>query len=127
MSATTNLTINDGTANQTFAPVKRDGDRLSFLNKVGSVVAAYKTVVLGFSLFSARRQTTKVSFDLDHPLARTDANGVTTATNVIRWRITGTIPVVATGAERTESYNLMKNGIATGAFQAMAITDDPML
>lgn len=127
MSTTTNLVINDGTTAQTFSPTKRDGGKLTFLNKVGAIASAFKSVALGFDLWSTRRRTTKVYFDLDFPLARTDVNGVVTALNVERWRVVGTIPDVATAAERLECYNLLKNGVATASFQGYAVSDDPML
>jgi hypothetical protein len=127
MSTTTNLSINDGTTAQTFSPTKRDGGRLTFLNKVGAIASAFKAVALGFDLWNARRRTTKVYFDLDFPLPRTDSYGVVTATNVERWRVVGTIPDAATAAERLECYNLLKNGIALAEFQGYAVNDDPML
>lgn len=125
MATTANVVINDGTANQTFAPVKRDGGRLSFLNKVGSVAAAFKSVVLGYDLHSARRKTDKVTLDLDFPLERTE-NGVVTASNVARGRVSLVLPDVMTDAERTAFYNLLKNGVAHAAFLGY-VNGDPML
>lgn len=126
MAATANVIINDGTAAQTFAPVKRDNGRLTFLNKVGTVAAAFKALILGYDMRSARRRTDKVYFDLDQPLERTDSFGVVTAANVNRWRVVGTISEVATDAERTVFYNLLKNGVAHATFQAY-VNGDPML
>lgn len=126
MASTANVVINDGTTAQTFAPVKRDGFRLLFLNKVGVIAAAFKALTLGFDMRSSRRKTDKVFLDLDYPLERTDSFGVVSAVNVIRWRLVGTIPEVATAAESLAAYNLVKNGVAHAAFAAY-VTGDPML
>lgn len=127
MSTTTNIVLNDGTANQTFIPVKRDGGRLSLVNRVGAVAAAYKFLTLGFDLWSARRATTKVTIDLDMPLERTDSNGVVTATNVARSRTVHTLPSVMTAAELTVFANLWKNAAASAIVQAYVTSGDPML
>lgn len=127
MSSTTNLVVNDGTANQTFAPVKRDGGRLTFLNKVGAVASAFKSMALGFDLWSTRRATTKVQYDLDFPLARVDANGVVTATDVARCRVVHTLPKSMTAAEKAEYYNLFKNGVSHASVSAYVTADDPMM
>lgn len=125
MANTANIVVNDGTANQTFAPVKRDGGRLTFLNKVGAVAAAFKKLVLGYDLRSSRRRTDKVSFDLDFPLERTE-DGIVTATNVALGRCTFTLPEVMTDAEKTAFTALVKNGIAHAVFAAYMV-GDPML
>lgn len=126
MASTANVTINDGTTTLTFAPVKRDGGKLTFLNKLGTIAAGFKALVLGYDLRSVRRRTDKVFLDIDQPLERTDASGVVTAANVNRWRVVGTISEVATDAERTVFYNLLKNGVATSAFGGY-VAGDPML
>lgn len=127
MASTTNIVVNDGTANQTFAPVKRDGAKTTFLNKVGAIASAFKQLAIGFSLWSARRATTKVEVNFDFPLARTDASGVVSATNVARHRGVDTLPAVMTAAERTEYGNLVKNIYANAAVQAYIVSDDPMM
>lgn len=127
MATTTNITINDGTANQTFSPVKRDGGSLQFLNKVGAIVAAFKKLTLGFDLHSTRRATDKVFYDLDFPLSRVDSLGVTTANDVARARTVFTIPDTMTAAEKLTFYTIWKNGAAHSATQAYVVDGDPML
>lgn len=127
MATTANIVINDGTANQTFAPIKRVGTKLTFLNKVGAIAQAFKTLVLGHDLWSVRRPTTKVEIGFDFPLPRTDSNGVVSATNVARMRCVATLPSVMTSAERTEYGNYAKNILASAAVQAYLTSDDPMM
>jgi hypothetical protein len=125
MATVASVVINDGTTNLTFAPVKRDGVRLTFLNKVGTVVGAFKAMSLAYDMRNAKRKTDKVNFDLDIPLERTE-NGIVMATNVVRVRCAFTIPEIITDAERTVVYNLTKNGVAHAVVLGY-VNGDPML
>lgn len=128
MASTTNVTINDGAADCVFNPVSRLGDgTIRLLNKVGPIASAFKALQLGFSLWSARRATTKARLDLDVPLVRTDINGVASANDVGRIRIEVTIPKSATAAEQLAMANLQKNAAANAIWMAYVSSGDPMM
>lgn len=127
MASTANIVINDGTIAQTFSPIKRVGTKLTFLNKVGAIAQAFKSLVLSHDLWSVRRPTTKVEIGFDFPLPRTDSFGVVSATNVARLRCVATLPSVMTSAEKVEFGTYAKNILARAEVQAYLTTDDPMM
>lgn len=129
MSETTNIVISDGTSDLTFNPIRRlQGGLVSFLNKVGTIVASFPGLYLKHDYWSGRRSTIKIDAGLDFPLERTDAvTGVVSATDVARVRVTYTLPKTITSGERTKVFNLVKNLTGSTVMQAYVVNDDPMM
>lgn len=125
MATVANITINDGTANQTFSPVRREGDRLTFMNRVGTIASSWKSVVLGYSMRSARRRTDKVSIDFTFPLTRV-VDGVPMVADKALFRSQVVLPETMTDSEKTE-FTTIVNALTSHAVVKAYIQGDPMV
>lgn len=120
------MSINDSAlAAKSFSPVKVTPEETIFAEKTVLSQVGWKQITVRFSPASAKRQTSRIDFDLDMPVTQT-VNGIVSLAYTLRYRSYAVIPTQATQLERYDAYAFFTGGLNVAGPKAVFRDLDPL-
>lgn len=116
MPAIAALTINDGTANQTYTPVAKSGNMVTFVDTSASSSAGQAKLMANFFPATGTSAVDRVKFDLVCPYEET-IDGSPVVKHNSRAIVEIKLPTALPSGERVRVMNLLANALGIAGIQ----------